>query len=204
MGNCDKNKRSRTRKLLIEAALRIYAHKNLDSVSIHEIAIEAGVSHGTIYNYFRTRTELFQCISTHLAADLVERVVIAYHDIRDPAERIAVAVRLTFAHAARHTDCGWVILRFCGLDAEFDEMVTSHARTELRLGLMAGRFSYEAEDAAVALITGSILMALRPVLSGTAAPNHSTEVARLVLMGLGIPAEEARKISTLPLPNFSV
>ena len=45
-------KRARTRQSLIEAALRIYARKGVGELALNELAAEAEVSNGTIYNYF--------------------------------------------------------------------------------------------------------------------------------------------------------
>ena len=51
--------RESRRKLVLEAALDLFAVKDFRSVTVREIAKQAGVSVGTIYNYYPTLTELF-------------------------------------------------------------------------------------------------------------------------------------------------
>ncbi|PTU04005.1 TetR/AcrR family transcriptional regulator, partial [Pseudomonas sp. HMWF031] len=48
-------KRERTRRGLVDAALRLVARKEVGDIGLFEVAAEAAVSNGTIYNYFRTR-----------------------------------------------------------------------------------------------------------------------------------------------------
>jgi len=51
--------RDARRKLVLDAALELFAVKDFRSVTVREIAKQAGVSVGTIYNYYPTLMELF-------------------------------------------------------------------------------------------------------------------------------------------------
>lgn len=46
------------RAQILEAAAKVFAEKGFQQATISEIAAEAGVSEGTIYNYFRSKEEL--------------------------------------------------------------------------------------------------------------------------------------------------
>lgn len=65
--------RSRTRTLLLDAAVRVFSRKGAGAAAIHDIAAEAGVSNGTFYNYFRTRAEILEAASFRLAERLRPR-----------------------------------------------------------------------------------------------------------------------------------
>ncbi len=72
-----KNERDSRRKLILGAALTLFAIKDFRSVTVREIAKQAGVSIGTIYNYYPNLTELFlgvfiKCIQeiTHILNDM--------------------------------------------------------------------------------------------------------------------------------------
>ena len=72
-----KNERDSRRKLILDAALTLFAIKDFQSVTVREIAKQAGVSIGTIYNYYPNLTELFlgvfiKCIQeiTHILNDM--------------------------------------------------------------------------------------------------------------------------------------
>jgi len=51
--------RDSRRKLILDAALTLFAIKDFQSVTVREIAKQAGVSIGTIYNYYPSLSELF-------------------------------------------------------------------------------------------------------------------------------------------------
>ncbi|WP_162051367.1 TetR/AcrR family transcriptional regulator [Pontibacter pamirensis] len=51
-------KREKSKKLLVETALNLFSEKGYEATSIRQIASEAGVSLGLMYNYFRSKEEL--------------------------------------------------------------------------------------------------------------------------------------------------
>jgi AcrR family transcriptional regulator len=52
-------KKDQTRQLIADTAWRLFADRGFDSVSVAEIAREAGVSEATAFNYFRTKEDMF-------------------------------------------------------------------------------------------------------------------------------------------------
>jgi len=59
MGTIREEKKRKTRKAIIEAAIRLFGSKGFEKTSIEELAREAGVGKGTIYTYFQTKSEIF-------------------------------------------------------------------------------------------------------------------------------------------------
>jgi len=56
---------------LKEASRKVFYSKNYDAVSIDEIAAEAGVSRGTVYSHFSSKSELlFDLLNDDLAAQM--------------------------------------------------------------------------------------------------------------------------------------
>lgn len=47
------------RELIVDAALKVFAKRGFYSAKIEEIAQEAGVGKGTVYEYFRSKEQLF-------------------------------------------------------------------------------------------------------------------------------------------------
>jgi len=54
-----KKERRERQEIIVDAAERVFARKPFDSVSIRDIAGEAGISHASIYRYFPDQQTLF-------------------------------------------------------------------------------------------------------------------------------------------------
>lgn len=50
------------RRLLLDAAVRVFAHKGYHDCRVGDIAKEAGVSHGLLYHYFRSKEEVLETV----------------------------------------------------------------------------------------------------------------------------------------------
>ncbi len=59
-------------KLILDAAEHVFEKKSFDSVSIQEIADEAGISKSSIYTYFTNQEELFVETATRSIKNLIE------------------------------------------------------------------------------------------------------------------------------------
>ncbi len=63
MGPASKRKRKVVRReQILEAAVRVFARRGFGNATVAEIAEEADVAAGTIYNYFESKEELFMSI----------------------------------------------------------------------------------------------------------------------------------------------
>jgi AcrR family transcriptional regulator len=58
-------KRARTRNLLIETAAALVREKGFSNVSMEDVAIQAGVSRGSIYGNFSDRNDLFAAVAMY-------------------------------------------------------------------------------------------------------------------------------------------
>jgi AcrR family transcriptional regulator len=54
-----KARKQNKKSLIIEAAARVFANRGYNSTLIAEIATEAGIGKGTIYEYFPSKEDLF-------------------------------------------------------------------------------------------------------------------------------------------------
>lgn len=57
------------RELIIEAAERIFSQKGFFQAKVEEIAAEAGVGKGTVYEYFSSKEEVFKEMLIHVCRD---------------------------------------------------------------------------------------------------------------------------------------
>ena len=192
--------RARTRALLVDAAVRVFARKGAGAAAIHEIATEAGVANGTFYNYFRTREELLDAASGRLAERLHAEIAASRAAVGDAAERVAIGCRRFVLHALHDPTWGAAILRVWGGSPVLNVQTAAAVLDDLRAGRRRKRLRYASETAAADLVQGTVLAGMRTVLEGRAGEEHASAVAALVLRGLGVAAAEADAITTRPLP----
>jgi AcrR family transcriptional regulator len=68
-----KSERDSRRKIILDSALDLFAIKDFRSVTVREIAKHAGVSIGTIYNYYPNLTELFLDVFLNSAKEITRQ-----------------------------------------------------------------------------------------------------------------------------------
>lgn len=194
-------KRERTRAQLVDAALRLLAHTAASEIAFVDIADEAGVVHGTVYNYFRSRDELLEAVAGRLASELAQEVAAFSDDIEDAAQRVAVGVK-AFVRKA-HKDRTWAqaFLRLGAASARMSALVTSRVVADLRDGLRRGELRYESERAALDLVLGTTLAAMRTVAEGRVRGDYAETIVRAILRGLGVDGRRAERLSSLSLPG---
>jgi len=192
--------RARTKTLLLDAAVRLFARQGVGATAIHEIAAEAGVANGTFYNYFRTREEVLEEVSIRLAERLQDEITAASAGVTDGAERMAIATRRFVLQAVRDPVWAAALIRVSTSSAGVLARTAGPVLHDLRLGRRRGRFTYRDETAALDLITGTVLAGIRSVLEGRAGREHAALIAGIILRGLGVSADEADDLVRRPLP----
>jgi AcrR family transcriptional regulator len=192
--------RARTRALLLDAALRVFARKGAGAASIQEITAEAGVANGTFYNYFRTREALLEAASARLAERFFAEITASAAGVTDPAERVAIGSRRFVLRAVRDPTWAQALLRVWGSTPHLHARTATPVLADVRAGRRLGRFTVRSEAAAVDLVQGSVVAGMRTVLEGRAGEAHAAAVAALVLRGLGVSSDEADQITRRPLP----
>ncbi len=64
--------RDSRRQIILDAALTLFAARDFRSVTVREIAKQAGISIGTIYNYYSNLTELFLDVFLNSAEEITQ------------------------------------------------------------------------------------------------------------------------------------
>ena len=59
MAGVREKKKKRTRAAILDAAMNLFSQKGYDNTSIEELSRAAGIGKGTIYTYFRAKSEIF-------------------------------------------------------------------------------------------------------------------------------------------------
>ena len=59
------------RRLILAAAVRVFARKGYHTCRVGDIAEEAGVAHGLLYHYFRSKEDVLDCVFRETWLDVV-------------------------------------------------------------------------------------------------------------------------------------
>jgi AcrR family transcriptional regulator len=194
-------KRERTRAQLIDAAQRLLTRRDASEIAFVDVADEAGVVHGTVYNYFRSREELFEAVAGSVAGEMSEEIAELYRDIEDGARRVSIGVKAFIRRAQEDRDWARAFLRVGAASARWSEVLTRHVLADLRDGERRGELRYESEQAALDLVLGTTLAAMRTVVEGRGRGKYEETIVRVVLRGLGVAARRMERLATLPLPS---
>lgn len=194
-------KRERTRQGLIEAALRLFARKEVGEVALLEVASEAEVASGTIYNYFRTRDEVVEAVGVALADEFSETISALSADVDSGARRLAIGVRMFIRRAMADPDWANAVIRVVHFDQAIRSKIATYVLADLRAGAEEGVFAYADEGIALDLVVSCSIGGMRAVVEGRGIEEHDSKVAEMVLKALGATPVRARKLAEQPLPG---
>jgi TetR/AcrR family transcriptional regulator, fatty acid metabolism regulator protein len=99
------------RRLILAAAVRVFARKGYHTCRVGDIAEEAGVAHGLLYHYFRSKEDVLDCVFRETWLDIVG----AAHRVEEtdePArERLAGIAKILLRAWKRDPELVTVVIR---------------------------------------------------------------------------------------------
>lgn len=114
-------KRERTRQILV-CSIAPCRTQGGGEIALFEVAAEAAVSNGTLYNYFRTRDEVLEAVGLTMADELSDAISTLSADIHSGAQRLSIGVRMVIRRAADDTNgpmhccASFILIRPCARD----------------------------------------------------------------------------------------
>jgi AcrR family transcriptional regulator len=194
-------KKARTRQQLVETAVRLFAEGVGQELSLTRLAEAAGTSHGTVYNYFRTREEMMEAVGLALAEQFSHEVISFSAGLVSGAERLAVGVRSFVRKAQAEPAWGSALVRVVRYDEGLRSALAGYVRADLRAGAEQGDFRYASEELALAMVVAGTTAAVATLLEEYAVEHHDSAVAEMLLLALGLPPDRARATARLPMPT---
>ena len=62
------------RRLILDAAVHVFARNGFHASRVADIAEEAGIAHGLLYHYFRSKDEVLECVFKETWSEIVAAV----------------------------------------------------------------------------------------------------------------------------------
>jgi TetR/AcrR family fatty acid metabolism transcriptional regulator len=99
------------RRLILDASVRVFARKGYHTCRVGDIAEEAGVAHGLLYHYFRSKEELLETIFRETWRELLDAVQSVEETDETARERLAGIAKILLRSWRRDPDLVRVLVR---------------------------------------------------------------------------------------------
>src|SRR5947207_2193323 len=99
------------RRLILDAAVRVFAHKGYHTCRVGDIAEEAGVAHGLLYHYCRSKEELLETIFRETWRDVLDAVRAVDETDETARDRLAGVAKILLRAWRRDPDLVRVLVR---------------------------------------------------------------------------------------------
>jgi AcrR family transcriptional regulator len=91
------------RKLIEDAAARLFAERGYAATTVEDIVVEAGVSKPMLYRHFESKKDLHMRLLEHRRDELAAAPLDSFlEDGRDPEQRLPAMIDAWFAHVEAH------------------------------------------------------------------------------------------------------
>jgi TetR/AcrR family fatty acid metabolism transcriptional regulator len=197
-----RNGQEEKRRLLLDAAVRVFARKGYHAARVGDIAEEAGVAYGLLYHYFSSKEEVLRSIFRETWRALITTIQSVAEGDDTPREQLRKVAEILLRSWKREPDLVRVLVlevtRSSLLAGEMDEIVASFAAIQqiiergqadgsIRTDLDARLASYVFYGAIDELLTGWVLgrlpdsdddlaraeLTVVEIVTGGLAPEHA-------------------------------
>jgi AcrR family transcriptional regulator len=199
-------RRRATRGRLLESAHAVMSRVGVDAAKIKDITEGADVGFGTFYNYFASKDDLAKQVLDCVIDDLGRRNLAATRALRGESEALVIPVstRLVMREALAAPMWEWWALRPDMLVDRMREGFGRFGRDDIRAANAAGIIHLDEGDidSAWALTTWMMVGGIHDVVVGDRPADSIAFVAVSIMRMMGTAFDEARRISTAPLPIY--
>ena len=99
------------RRVILDAAVRVFARKGFHTSRVGDIAEEAGVAHGLLYHYFASKDEVLEAIVHERWGELVAELTAIEHSGESLREQLRQVIARMLEGWQRHPDVVTVLVR---------------------------------------------------------------------------------------------
>lgn len=197
---------SAVQKRIHEAALMLFAEKEVSEVNISLLAEAAGVARGTIYNNLQSIEMLFEKVAKELSEEMIQRVALSMPGDIEPAHRIAQGIRFYVRRAHEEPNWGKFLVRYGYSSEALKSIWSSLPAKDLEHGLNMQTFNFAPGQikTILSVIAGAVLAAMILVIEGRQTwRDAGSDTAEMLLCALGLPRAQAIEIAHIKLPGLA-
>ncbi|MDO6481733.1 TetR/AcrR family transcriptional regulator [Shimia thalassica] len=194
----------RVQQRLHDAALKLFVETGSRHLNVSDLAKEAGVVRGTVYNNLEDPENFFDQVAQQVVAEMNERIKKRLTGIDDPAEQYSITLRAPLQRVMDEPVWGRFLVQFAIANPILNSFWRGYPASAIAKGIETDRFELEVNEAEAFLAQGAgatfALMIL--VLNGEKtwrAAGEELVFWQLRALGLGI--DDAREIARRKLPS---
>jgi AcrR family transcriptional regulator len=172
------------RRLIRDAAVRVFARKGFHTCRVGDIAEEAGVAHGLLYHYFASKDELLEIVFRETWAELLDAIRVVEESGEPAREQLRQVAAIMLRSWRRDPDLIRVLVREIGRSPELQRRIDALGQVFdavariVEGGQSAGEFRSELDPRLASFV---FYGALEAILTGWVLgqlPDGDDEVAR--------------------------
>jgi len=116
------------RRLILDAAARVFARKGFHTSRVGDIAEEAGIAHGLLYHYFASKDEVLETVFRENWGELLERFAAVEASDGPADEKLLGLVKILLRTWRNDPDLVTVMVREVGRSAHLSAQVDDIGR----------------------------------------------------------------------------
>lgn len=187
-----KKKRERTRGILLDSAISVFASKGYAATKITDITAHAALANGTFYNYYQAKDEVLYEVAVGLAVEITSRLDQEMAALTHAPTRVALATARLLQTARQQPEWLSVLLEGLFIVPELQSAAIRYLRQDLEMGIQQGQFAVNID----LLLINQVLSIIKaaPLVDpkmGDTTIQHTCE-ALLRLLGLSAQAANAQ------------
>lgn len=195
-----RERRVRTRTKIVAAAFEVFGEEAGLYARIEDVAEKAGVTRATFYNHFTGMAELRDALTFEVTHDFLEAVTAAITQLPDARHRSSCAVRFYLRRARTDRRWAWSMINMSAAGIIFGAETFRQAEETLREGVAEGVFALPSVELGRDLLLGTTLASMASIVRSAMPRDYPETVACHILLGLGVPLDEAALCAQIPLP----
>lgn len=188
-------KRERTRRQIVSAAIEVMAERGLAQFTVQEIADRAEVTTGTFYNHFRDRVDIVEAVAIRFSSEMMEMAEERRRTLVSGSERLVDGCRRYLSIARETPSTALLVLELAIAAPRMLETIGEFVLADVRRGVRRKEFRIFGEQAAVDLVHGYIMLAMRQIALRPMPAPYDRFVVATILQGLGLPFERATALA---------
>lgn len=185
---------------LLFSGLTLASTNSIHELEVEDVVRQAEVSRGSFYNYFPSLPSLYDSLAKQLMQEFADLMDTSTPQGLDSVTRLASKMRIWMRLVVDFPMLGRFLIQIQWPNQNPDADIFQNIIRDIQLGIKEGSFTHMPASIGANIAIGSLIGGIHTMLLKRPAKGFEDQVTHQVLIGLGVNAKSAIKISQMPLP----